>query len=98
MKSVNNSIVNILVSSDPKISKIRNYIFRHKEYKDWIQFLRFGLQKLVADERLSDEEKILLSKSRKAITRFAKVKRPAAYLKAHLAELKPAIDILLNYE
>ena len=99
MKPISNAIVRILISdTDPKLSKIRKYIFRDKAYNDWIQFLQFGLEKLLTDDRISKEEQGILAKNRKIIRRFNKVKRPANYLRVHLIELKPLIEILLNYE
>ena len=95
---LNNAILNLVISSDPKLTKLRNYIFRDKNYIDWISFLRFGLQQLILDQRLTEPEKIIVVKARGVIKRFGKVKRPAQYLKSHLPELKPVIEIFLNYE
>ena len=98
MKPLNNSIARVLISTEPKLGKIRNYIFRHKQYIDWISFLQFGLQKLLEENQLNENEKIVVFKARKLIKRFNKVKRPAQFLKSHLSELRPPIEILLNYE
>ena len=97
-QTLNNCLIHVLISKDPKLSKVRNYILRHKEYKDWIPFLRFALQRLLIDENLTQEEKLLVSKNSKIINKFSKIKRPAPYLKSHLGELKPLIEIVLNYE
>lgn len=98
MKPVNNSIIRVLITKKPELGKIQNYIYKDKNYTDWLRFLRFGLQRLLTDDRLSEEEKLLVLKNKKIINKFAKVKRPAPYLRKHIIELEALIEILLNYE
>ena len=98
MNNIDTAIVTLVISKNPKLSTIKNYLFKNKHYTDWIGYLKFSLEKLNTDPRLSKEEQQIVKEQKKLINRFRKSKRPGPYLKKRLDHFTPLVELILKYE
>ena len=98
MNDINTAIARLVISKNPKLTAVKNFLFKNKLYTDWLGYLQFSLEKLKKDIRLTKEEQEVVTRQRKLINRFKNSKRPSAYLKRRINIFAPLIQLILKYE
>ncbi len=96
--NIDNAIVSLVISKNPKLRTVQKFLFKNKLYTDWLSYLQFSLQNLKNDIRLTKEDQQIVRQQKKAIVRFSKSKRPASYLKNRLTIFTPLMELILKYE
>lgn len=96
--NVDRAIATLIISKNPKINSVKKFLFKHKLYTDWGDYLKFAIANLKKDVRLTKEEQDTVENHRLLIKRLTKSKRPNFLVKKEIDKLTPLIELILKYE